>query len=99
VNPHFRLILLAAAGVLVIAGTAVAQSGDELVKSTGCGICHAADTKKVGPSFKDIAAKHKGDPAAADKLVGSLKAAKKHPKVAATDAELKTIVTHMLATK
>ena len=96
---HSKLVLIAAAGGLVFAGAASAQSADELLKSKGCLTCHAADAKKVGPSFKDIAAKHKADPAAAAKLVEALKAGKGHPKVAASDAELKTLVTHVLATK
>ena len=94
-----KLVLIAAASGLLFAGAAVAQSGDDLLKSKGCLTCHAADAKKVGPSFKDIAAKHKADPKAADKIVEALKAGKGHPKVAASDAELKTMVTHVLATK
>ena len=31
--------------------------------------CHAMDKKVVGPSYKDIAAKYKGQPDAVDKLV------------------------------
>ena len=93
-----KLILIAAASGMLFAGTAAAQSADELLKSKGCLNCHAADTKKVGPSFKDIAAKHK-DPKAADTLVANLKAGKGHPKVNASDAELMTMIKHVLATK
>ena len=93
-----KLILMAAASGLLVAGAASAQSAEELLKSKGCLTCHAADTKKVGPSFKDIAAKYK-DPKAADTIVANLKAAKGHPKVNATDAELMTLVKHVLATK
>jgi cytochrome c len=91
-------IIVAAAAILA-AGIAGAQSADDLMKSKGCLNCHTADAKKVGPSFKDIAAKHKADPKAIDKLVENLKAAKGHPKVNATDAELKTMLTQVLATK
>ena len=80
-------------------GGAIAQSADELLKSKGCLNCHAADAKKVGPSFKDIAAKHKADPKAADTIVANIKAAKGHPEVTASDAELMTMVKHVLATK
>ena len=60
---RLKLFLVAAASGVLFAGTAVAQSADELLKSKGCLNCHAADAKKVGPSFKDIAAKNK-DPKA-----------------------------------
>src|SRR5688500_12037750 len=93
-----KLMLDAAACGVVFAGSAVAQSADELLKSKGCLNCHAADTKQVGPSLKDIAAKYK-DPKAADTIVANHKAAKGHPKVNATDAELMTMVKHVLATK
>jgi cytochrome c len=96
---HSKLVLIAAASGLLFAGAAGAQSADELLKSKGCANCHAADVKKVGPSFKDIAAKHQADPKAADKLVERLKDGKGHPKAAASDAELKTLVSHVLATK
>lgn len=39
----------------------VAQAGpDEDMTKAGCMACHAKDKKMVGPSFKDIAAKYKG---------------------------------------
>ena len=75
---------------------AQAQQGAELVKTKGCLTCHALDQKKLGPSIRDIAAKHKGVKDADTKLVADIKAAKSHPKVAATDAELKTMVEYML---
>jgi cytochrome c len=82
-------------GVLA-AGAVFAQSGADVVKAKGCLNCHAVDTKKVGPSFKDIAAKHKGDEAA---LVAKLKDGKGHPKVNASDAELKTAIGYVLSQK
>lgn len=81
---------------VLAAGAANAQSGADVVKAKGCLNCHDVDKKKVGPSFKDIAAKNKGKDAA---LVAKLKEGKGHPKVAASDAELKAAVAHVLATK
>ena len=89
------VVLLTAA--TAAAGTAYAQSGADVVKAKGCLNCHAADQKKVGPSFKDIAAKNKAD--AAGGLVAKLKDGKGHPKVAATDAELKAAVDYVLSQK
>ena len=75
---------------------ALAQQGSDLIKTKGCLNCHALDQKKLGPSIRDIATKYKGAKDADTNLVAELKAAKGHPKVAATDAELKTIVEYML---
>jgi cytochrome c len=80
---------------LAAAGAVLAQSGADVVKAKGCLGCHAVDQKKVGPSFKDIAAK-KGDEAA---LVAKLKDGKGHPKIAASDAELKAAVGYVLSQK
>jgi len=92
--------VLTVAGALV-AGVVLAQdadkgpSGADVVKSKGCLGCHAVDQKKVGPSFKDIAAK-KGDAAA---QVAKLKEGKGHPKIAASDAEIKAAVDYVNAQK
>jgi len=94
-----KLALVVAAGALVVAGPTFAQSADDLMKSKGCVTCHDASTKKVGPSYKDIAAKHAKDPKAIDMLVDKLKNGKGHAKASASDAELKTILTAVLATK
>ena len=93
------LVTVAAAGLLV-GGMANAQSGADLAKSKNCMNCHEIDKKKVGPAFKDIAAKYKDNKDAEAKLVGELKEGKGHPvKVAATDAELKTLVGYVLSQK
>ena len=86
------IIALAAA---LVAGVALAQSGADVLKSKGCNNCHEADKKKVGPSYKDIAAKKKS----AAELTAKLKEGKGHPKVAASDAELKAALDHIMATK
>lgn len=91
------LIAVAAAGSLMVAGTAAAATGAELANAKGCGTCHAADTKKVGPSWKDVSAKYKGDKGASDKVVVMLKEGKGHPKISASDAELKALAGYALA--
>lgn len=42
---------------------------EEAMTKAGCTACHAKDKKLVGPSFKDIAAKYKGQPDVAAKLI------------------------------
>jgi cytochrome c len=88
------VLIVALAGALS-AGAAYAQSAPDLLKSKGCLGCHDTEAKKVGPSFKDIAAK-KGNK---DALVAKLKEGKGHMKIAASDAELTTLVQYVLAAK
>jgi cytochrome c len=88
---------LTAAGILA-AGAVYAQSGGDVVKAK-CLVCHDVDKKKVGPAFKDVAAKYKGDKAAEGKVVEKLKEGKGHAKIAASDAELKAAVQQVLSTK
>lgn len=85
---------------LLLAGGANAQSGAELAKSKNCMNCHDIEKKKVGPSFKDIAAKYKDNKDAEATIVGKLKEGKGHPvKVAASDAELKAMTAYALTGK
>ena len=93
------LLVLAAAGGIMIAGAASAQSGADLAKAKNCMNCHELDKKKVGPSFKEVGAKYKDNKEAEGKLIAALKDGKGHMKVAASDAELKTLVQYVLAQK
>lgn len=76
-----------------------------LAQSKGCMACHQVDTKLVGPSFKDIAAKYKGDAGAADMLAEKVKNGgtgtwgqiPMPPAASANDAEIKTLVAWILS--
>jgi len=92
------LVVFSAAGVLA-AGAGFAQSGADVLKAKGCLNCHEMDKKKVGPAYKDVAAKYKDDKAAAGTLIAKLKDGKGHLKIDASDAELKAAVQHILSTK
>jgi len=46
-------------------GVAVAAPVDDAMNKAGCMACHTKDKKLVGPSFKEIAAKYKGQDVAA----------------------------------
>ena len=93
------LAILAAAAALFAAGAANADANADL-KAKGCLGCHDMDKKKAGPAFKDIAAKYKGDKAAAqDKIVAKLKDGKGHPKAKADEDEIKKLVAAVLDAK
>jgi len=91
-------LVLVAAGVLA-AGVGYAQSGADVLKAKGCLNCHEMDKKKVGPAYNDVAAKYKGKKNAAGELVAKIKEGKGHPKIDASDAELKAAVQHVLSTQ
>ncbi|HYR01039.1 MAG TPA: c-type cytochrome [Casimicrobiaceae bacterium] len=44
------------------------DAGEKLAKDKGCTACHGIDKKIVGPAYKDVAKKYKGDAAAPAKL-------------------------------
>jgi cytochrome c len=54
---------------------APAAGGDQMALATqsGCMACHQLETKVVGPAYKEVAAKYKGDAAALDMLVAKVK--------------------------
>ena len=90
------LIGIAVAGALL--GVMVqAQAQDPALKK--CMGCHDMDKKKVGPAFKDAAAKNKDNKDAASAIVAKMKDGKGHPKVAGSDDELKAAVSAALAAK
>ncbi|MBI5921259.1 MAG: cytochrome C' [Betaproteobacteria bacterium] len=80
---------------LVMAGPACASA--DLAKSSGCMKCHDVEKKKMGPSFKDIAAAQKGKAGAEDAMVAKLAAGKDHAPVKAGEADLKTLAKWILA--
>jgi cytochrome c len=63
--------MMAAAGI-VMAGQA--QADEALAKAKNCMSCHAVDKKLVGPAYKDVAAKYKGDAKAPAMLAAKIKA-------------------------
>lgn len=68
----YSLIALATAGVLAGA-PALAADGQALAQKYACMSCHQVDKKVVGPSYKDVAAKYKGDKTAEAHLIDKVK--------------------------
>jgi cytochrome c len=65
-----RLIL---AAIVAAVGCAPALANEELAKKSGCMACHAIDKRVVGPSYKEVAAKYRGDKTAEAKLIDKVK--------------------------
>jgi cytochrome c len=64
---------IAAAGAAAFAAGLAApaladEAGEKLLKDKGCTACHSNDKKLVGPAYKEVAKKYKGDAGAAAKL-------------------------------
>ena len=98
-----QIALMVAAG-LGVAGQAMAD--EALAKAKNCMSCHAVDKKLVGPAYKDVAAKYKGDAGAVDKLAAKIKAGGKGvwgeipmPPNNVTPDEAKKLATWVLAQK
>lgn len=97
--------MMAAAGV-VMAGQVLADEGADLAKAKNCLSCHAVDKKLVGPAYKDVAAKYKGDAKAPAMLAAKVKAGGKGawgeipmPPNNVTDEEAKKLVAWVLSQK
>ena len=97
-------------GVLVASAfasqAAMADAGSDLAKAKNCMACHAIDKKLVGPAYKDVAAKYKGDKNAVATLAAKVKAGGKGnwgeipmPPNNVTDDEAKKLVTWILSQK
>jgi len=65
------LLAVVTAGSLMMAGQAAADQA--LAQKSGCLACHGVDKKVLGPGFKDVAAKYKGDKGAEAKLIAKVK--------------------------
>jgi cytochrome c len=105
-KPSFALIAVLAMGGVFTASNAIASM--QLHYKSGCVACHMTDKKLVGPSYKDIAVKYKGRADAVPYLSsrvrkggpgnwGTVPMAPNDVKKL-SDAELKTLMTWILAT-
>ena len=61
-----RVLFAVFALIALVSNAAFANA--ELAKEKNCLACHAVDNKLVGPGYKEVAAKYKGDKTAEAKL-------------------------------
>jgi len=98
---------LVAGVALAAAGLAHAQSPEDLLKKHSCTTCHAIDKKVVGPAYHDVATKYRGDAKAPAMLMEKVKKGgagtwgpvPMPPNPSVPDADIKTMVTYILALK
>ncbi len=101
---HKRTVLAAAlaAGLLAVP---VAQADEAMAKKYNCTACHQLDKKVVGPAYKDVAKKYKGQADAAAKLAEKVKKGGSGvwgpvpmpPNAAVPDADIQKLVAWILA--
>jgi cytochrome c len=101
-----RLALVLAAAAAVPASLP-AHAQEELAKKHACLACHAVDKKLVGPSYKEVAAKYRGDAGAEAKLVDKVKKGSQGtwgqvpmpPNANVPDADVRALVKWILSQK
>lgn len=100
-------ILIALCG-LALAGQAAAvdaKAAEALAQKSGCLACHTVANKVIGPAYRDVAAKYRGEKTAEAKLIAKVKSGGKgvwgpipmppnSPQIA--DDDIKTIVQWIL---
>ena len=101
-----KRLVFAVFALSALASNAALANAD-LAKAKNCMACHAVDTKLVGPGFKEVAAKYKGDKSAEAKLAqkvlkggsGAWGAIPMPANPQVSDAEALTLVKWILAQK
>ena len=66
-----RKTILIAAGAVLFAPQAFAN--EAIAQKSGCMACHTVEKKLVGPAYKDVSAKYKGQADAATKLADKVR--------------------------
>lgn len=97
--------LLTACALGLISVSAIADTGAELTKKNNCMACHGIDKKILGPAFKDVAKKYKGNADAVALLSKKVKEGGSgvwgtmpmSPNKNVSDADLKIMVEYVLA--
>ncbi|OAD43778.1 cytochrome C [Hydrogenophaga crassostreae] len=102
-----KKFVLAVSALLATAGAFAldAAAAKALASKSACLACHAADKKIVGPSYQDVAAKHKGQADALEKVAARIKSGGSGiygtvpmpPQPALKDEELKLLAAWVLA--
>jgi len=94
-------------GVALLALTGAAHANEKLLQASGCTACHSVDKKLVGPAYKDVAAKYRGNKSAEANLIKKVKAGGKGvwgdipmpPNGHVKDEDIKTLVQWILLLK
>jgi cytochrome c len=97
--------ILAACAVALVSLPAMADTGADLAKKNNCMSCHGVDKKIIGPAFKDVAKKYKGNADAVALLSKKVKDGGSgvwgpipmSPNKTISDADIKVMVEYVLS--
>ena len=90
-----------------LAFAGASHADEKLAGASGCTACHSVDKKLVGPAYKDVAAKYRGNKAAEAELIKKVKTGGKGnwgemqmpPNAHVKDEDIKTLVRWILSLK
>jgi cytochrome c len=102
-----RIAVVCAALAAAFALPTVASANEKLAQASGCMTCHTVDKKIIGPGFKDVANKYRGNKGAEADLIKKVKGGTKGnwgdipmpPNAHVKDEDIKTLVEWILAQK
>lgn len=104
---NFATLTLPLLAATLLAAAKPALADEAIVKKARCVACHAVDQKRVGPAYKEVAAKYKGDSKAPAMLFDKVRQGGSgtwgtvpmlpHPADKISDADLKAAVAWILA--
>ena len=102
-----QLATILAATAAALSTSLPAAASEELAKKHNCLACHSVDKKIVGPAYKEVAAKYRGDKTAEAKLIEKVKKGgtgvwgqvPMPPNTAVKDEDVKTLVKWILSLK
>lgn len=94
-----------AAGAAALMAATASPAQEELFKKYSCFACHSLDKKLVGPAYKDVAAKYKGQKDAPEKLFEKVRKGGSGvwgqipmpPNPTPPDADLKAMIKYILS--
>lgn len=100
-----KAVVMSAVAALALGLSGLASANQELAQKNACMSCHGVDKKIVGPAYKEVAAKYKGDKTAEARLIAKVKAGGKGvwgqvpmpPNPQVKDEDLKKIVHWVLS--
>lgn len=101
-NPKTNILF---AFALILFTTQNVIANEALAKSNNCLACHSVNNKIIGPAFKDISAKYKGDDGATATLTSRVKNGSAGvwgdmpmpPNAAISDSDVETLVNWILS--
>ena len=102
-----KQLLTACAAVVALTLGAAASANEKLAQSSGCMTCHGVDKKVIGPTYKEVAAKYRGNKTAEADLIKKVKGGGQGawgsvpmpPNPHVKDEDIKTLVVWILGMK